>query len=251
MIHNLTPTATQVKMVYEIDFIPDSSPAAAKMKPARPIWMDVESGKIYPVFNVMKNSGKNNLFTYPNDDPNAYPAGTRQRNAWTADRDGVLLATAGHLHPGGLHTDLWLERNGAKVRAAKCGRFKTAKAAKKCLAKAPRGRGDKVHLFRSKAKYYEPAGASRGTSRCRPTRPNWKVAVKKGDVLTTTATYGTKRAAWWESMGIMVAYMADEAEGRETPTARASTCPASPRTATCARTATTAARRRTCPTHAS
>ena len=34
MIHNLTPTATQVKMVYEIDFIPDSSAAAKKMKPA-------------------------------------------------------------------------------------------------------------------------------------------------------------------------------------------------------------------------
>ena len=180
MIHNLTPTATQVKMVYEIDFIPDSSPAAAKMKPARPIWMDVESGKIYPVFNVMKNSGKNNLFTYPNDDPNAYPAGTRQRNAWTADRDGVLLATAGHLHPGGLHTDLWLERNGAKVRAAKCGRFKTAKAAKKCLAKAPRGRGDKVHLFRSKAKYYEPAGAVSWDVAMSATRPNWKVAGQEG-----------------------------------------------------------------------
>jgi plastocyanin len=216
MIHNLTPTATQVKMVYEIDFIPDSSPAAKKITPARPIWMDVESGKIYPVFNVMKNSGKNNLFTYPNDDPNAYPAG-RQRNAWTVDRDGVLLATAGHLHPGGLHTDLWLQRNGAKVKAAKCGRFKTAKAAKNCIAKSPRGRGNKVHLFQSKAKYYEPAGAVSWDVAMSATRPDWKVQLKKGDVLTTTATYGTKRAAWWESMGIMVAYMADEAPNARNP----------------------------------
>ena len=48
MIHNLTPIAKEVKMVYEIDFIPDSSPAAKNMKPARPIWMDVESGKTLP-----------------------------------------------------------------------------------------------------------------------------------------------------------------------------------------------------------
>jgi plastocyanin len=214
MIHNLTPVAKDVVMVYEIDFIPDSSAAAKKMKPARPIWMDVESGKLYPVFNVMKNSGEKNIFTYPNDDPNAYPAGTRQRNAWTVDRDGVLLATAGHLHPGGLHTDLWLQRNGAKVRAARCGRLETARAAKKCRAKSPRGRGSKVHLFRSDAKYYEPAGAVSWDVAMTATRPDWKVRVKKGDVLTTTATYGTKRAAWWESMGIMVAYMADEARGK-------------------------------------
>jgi plastocyanin len=216
MIHNLTPIAKEVKMVYEIDFIPDTSPAAKNIKPARPIWMDVESGKIYPVFNVLKNSGKKNIFTYPNDDPDAYPAG-RQRNAWTVDRDGVLLATAGHLHPGGLHTDLWLQRNGAKVRAAKCGKAKTARAAKKCRLKSPRGRGDKVHLFRSDAKYFEPAGAVSWDVAMTATRPDWKVNIKQGDVLTTTATYGTKRGAWWESMGIMVAYMADEAPGGKNP----------------------------------
>ena len=213
MIHNLTPVATRVMMVYEIDFIPDTSPAAKNMKPARPIWMDVESGKLYPVFNVEKNSGKNNIFTYPNDDPNAYPSGNR-RNAWVVDRPGILLATAGHLHPGGLHTDLWLQREGAKVRAAKCGRLEAAKAAKKCRLKSPRGRGSKVHLFQSKAKYYEPAGAVSWDVAMTATRPDWKVRVKKGDVLTTTATYGTKRAAWWESMGIMVAFMADEGKGK-------------------------------------
>ena len=35
MIHNLTPTATKVKMVYEIDFIPDTSPAAKKHQARR------------------------------------------------------------------------------------------------------------------------------------------------------------------------------------------------------------------------
>jgi plastocyanin len=46
------------------------------------------------------------------------------------------------------------------------------------------------------------------------TRPDWRVKVRRGDVLTTTATYNSKRAAWWESMGIMVTYMADSGPGR-------------------------------------
>ena len=78
--------------------------------------------------------------------------------------------------------DLWLQRNGAKVKAAKCGKAKTAKAAKKCRLKSPRGRGDKVHLFRSDAKYYEPAGAVSWDVAMTATRPNWKVAVKAGEM---------------------------------------------------------------------
>jgi plastocyanin len=217
MIHNLTPVPAKVKMIYEIDFIPDSSKAARKIKPVRPIWMDVENGKLYPVFNVEKNSGdrgKRKLFTYPNDDADAYTAGEPERNKWVVDRPGVLVATAGHLHPGGLHTDLWLERDGAKVRAAKCGRFATARAARRCRAKAPRGRGDKVHLFESRAKYFEPAGAVSWDVAMTATRPDWRVKLRKGDVLSTTATYTTDRAAWWESMGIMVAYMADSGPGK-------------------------------------
>ena len=46
------------------------------------------------------------------------------------------------------------------------------------------------------------------------TRPDWKVKIRKGDTLWTNATYNTKRAAWWESMGIMVAYMAEDGPGQ-------------------------------------
>jgi plastocyanin len=47
------------------------------------------------------------------------------------------------------------------------------------------------------------------------TRPAWRVKVRRGDVLSTTATYDSTRSAWWESMGIMVAYMADGGPGRD------------------------------------
>ena len=47
------------------------------------------------------------------------------------------------------------------------------------------------------------------------TPENWRVALKKGDTLEINATYETKRAGWYESMGIMVAYMAEGTAGKD------------------------------------
>jgi plastocyanin len=185
MIHNLTPVPTQVYMKYQIDFVPKGSAAARGMRAVRPIWMDVRKGEsnLYPVFNVKKGSGRNGRFTYPNDAKNPYGGGPR-RNRWVVDHSGVLVMTGGHLHPGGLYTDLKLTRNGRTVR-----------------------------LFRSKAKYFEPAGAVSWDVAMTVSRRDWKVKVKKGDVLSVSATYDTTRGSWWESMGIMPSFMANGGPG--------------------------------------
>lgn len=184
MIHNLTPRRMQLYISYQIDFIPDSAPAAKAIRPVRPVWMDVANGSVYPVFDVLRGSGgKDGEFTYPDDAKNPYPDG-RRRNTWRVDRDGVLVATAGHVHTGGLRTDLWLRR-----------------------------RGKRAHLFRSKARYFEPAGPVSWDVAMTATRPGWRVAVKRGDTLGISATYDTRRASWYESMGIMVVYMAGAGKG--------------------------------------
>jgi plastocyanin len=183
MIHNLTPVPTQVYMVYQIDFVPNGSAAARGMRAVRPIWTDVRKGNLYPVFNVRKGSGRHGRFTYPNDAKNPYRGGTKL-NQTVIDRPGVLVATGGHLHPGGLHTDLKLRRHGKTVR-----------------------------LFRSVAKYFEPAGAVSWDVAMTATRKDWRVKVRRGDVLSVSATYDSRRASWWESMGIMVVYMADRGPG--------------------------------------
>jgi plastocyanin len=41
------------------------------------------------------------------------------------------------------------------------------------------------------------------------TNDDYRVALKQGDVLRTTATYDSKCASWYESMGIMVLWYAD------------------------------------------
>ena len=94
--------------------------------------------------------GRDGRYTFPDE--------SRERNYTrhrvTIQQDGVLVGTGGHLHPGGLWTDLWLERGGRKVR-----------------------------LFRSRAKYFEPAGAV-----------SWDVAMEVTPARVAGRRQGRRRA---------------------------------------------------------
>ena len=237
MIHNLVPAPATLYITYEIDFVPETSPAAEGMRGVRPIWMDVVNPNPYPVFDTYKGSGgKDGEIVWPyeaKEDP--YKDGIK-RNMWTVDRDGVLVWSVGHVHTGGLDTDLYLNRNGAKYQGPKCPkpkilnrklkknstrslrqqRRKAANRYRKCRAKMPNVKGDRVHLFNSEAHYYEPAGPVSWDMAMRNTRPDWLVQVRAGDTLEVTTTYETKRASWYENMGINIGYMAD-GEGGKNP----------------------------------
>ena len=214
MVHNLTSQPMELYVSYDIDFIPDGSPAAEGLRPVRPVWMDVQNRTTYPVFDVHRGSGgADGRFSYPGEAENPYPNGLA-RNLWQVDRDGVLVTTAGHIHTGGLWNDLWLRRTGARYAGPNCASRRTAAQLRRCRRRAPSVRGNRAHLFRSIAKYWEPRGPVSWDVSMTATPANWRVAVKKGDILETSATYESKRASWYESMGIMVVYMADGAGGR-------------------------------------
>jgi plastocyanin len=185
MVHNLTARRYKVVITYDVDIVPRRS-APAGMKSVHPIWMDVQNGSFYPVFDVLKGSGTNGRYTYPDDARAPYRRG-HPKNEWTVPERGVLVHTFGHLHPGGLHVDLTLEREGRDAR-----------------------------LFASTAKYFEPAGAVSWDVSMTATRPDWAVAVRPGDVLKVSATYDTTRASWYESMGLAVVWMYD-GEGGANP----------------------------------
>ena len=142
MIHNLTPNPDKVYLTYDVDFVPADSALGRRMKPARPVWMDVQAGHAYPVFDVKKGAGRNNLFTYPDQARNPYGGGPKL-NEWRVDRPGTLLSTAGHVHPGGLFTDLEVVRPGATATRARRGRAGPVRGS----------RAHSVRLFRSVAKY--------------------------------------------------------------------------------------------------
>jgi hypothetical protein len=205
MLHNLLATPDEVSITYEIDFIPATAPEAASIKPARPAWMDVQNGETYPVFDVIKGEGTDGRYTYPDDAIAPYPDNPRTpevdepKNVWTVDRDSVLIGTGGHLHPGGLHTDLYVTRAGAGATASP--------------EAAEMVEGDTANLFTSKAYYYEPAGAVSWDVAMTVTPEDYRVALKAGDVLSMSTTYDSGRASWFESMGIMVMWLADGTDG--------------------------------------
>lgn len=201
MLHNLWPKSEKVWITYTLDFIPATAPQAKDIKEATPLWMDVKNGSVYPVFDVMKGSGKNGQFTFPDDATDPYKGG-KPVNRFTLPTDGTLIGTGGHLHPGGLRDDLWVERKGARPSAA---------------VTTKQGRPDTARLFSSVAKYFEPAGAVSWDVSMTVTGPNYRVQLKKGDTLETTTTYDTRRGSWYESMGIMVSWFVKDGTGGADP----------------------------------
>lgn len=174
MVHNLTPNPDKVYLTYEIDFLPDTEAAAQGMTTVRTQWMDAAGIKFYPVFDALRRLGQHGRYTFPDMARGAERKKIGFAHQWTVPNDGTLVATAGHLHPGGLHTDLYLTRNGQRVR-----------------------------LFRSDAHYFEPAGAVSWDVAMTSTPPDWKVQLRQGDVLDVTGTYDVSQASWYESMAIM------------------------------------------------
>jgi plastocyanin len=184
MLHNQTAAPETLWITYDVDFVPKDSRLGRAIMPVRPLWFDVRNGQAYPVFDVHRGSGgADQRFTYPDEAKNPYGDGRRQ-NVWTADRSGALVGAAGHVHPGGLSTDLALQRNGRSAR-----------------------------IFRSQAKYYDPRGPISWDLSMTTTDPGWRVGIRKGDRLRLSATYESRRASWYESMGIDYAWLAEGEHG--------------------------------------
>jgi hypothetical protein len=196
MIHDLTDRGAKVFITYDIDFVPASSPAAASIKPLHPIWMDVESRHIYPVFDVKRFSGKHGVYTFPDMAKNPYGKGPKL-NQFTVDHPGTLVGTAGHIHPGGLYDQLDLVRPGAHPSHGAI----------------PGSVANSVRLFRSFAHYFDPRGPISWDMAMTATPADWRPHVNSGDTMRVSTTYETKRASWLESMGIMVVWEAYDSDG--------------------------------------
>lgn len=186
MIHNLLPSEDQVYLTWTIDFLP--AEYAAGLRPVRTLWMDVAGLRAYPVFDANRSMGQKGRYTFPDQASGSEREKIGLAATFTADRDLTLVAAMGHLHPGGLHTDLKVNRG-----------------------------GDEKHLFRSEAVYFEPAGAVSWDTAMTVTKPDWRVAIRAGDKLSVSATYDVSRASWRESMGIMPLAVAEGDAGGKDP----------------------------------
>jgi plastocyanin len=183
MIHNLLPGKDTVYLTYKVDFVPADAPAAAGLTEVKPLWLDVAGLSAYPVFDVKRGwGGRDGRYTFPDEVATAAErrkVGSAQRVV--APQDMTLVWAGGHLHPGGLSTNLSVKRDNGARRA----------------------------LFKSEARYWEPAGAVSWDVAMTVTDPDWRVKVRRSDELRLSATYDAKRAAWYESMGIDFVFYAE------------------------------------------
>ena len=157
-------------------------------------WMDVEGVKPYPVFNALQGLGQRTASSRSPTRREEPVPGRPDDRATTGSSTATRRSstTAGHLHPGGLYTDLYLTRDGKTVR-----------------------------IFRSRANYFEPGG--RGLLGRRDERDGAGLAGARQEgrrpQRPTRPTTRTK-ASWYEVMGIMVVGITNGADGRRRPVHR-------------------------------
>ena len=198
MIHALgAEGGRSVYITWEIDWVPVTDPPRNDINEAEVEWLDVAGfPQIYPVFDAEVDFDRDGdgLFTFPDDVPtNPNVPGFEEaqkisRSAeWTVPGGGrTLVFGAGHLHPGGLNVDLEVARDGPDAGNVDGDDPSEVKP-----------------LFKSDAKYYEPAGAVSWDVSMEATRPDWRISLKAGDTVSIDATYDVSQASWYESMGIL------------------------------------------------
>jgi plastocyanin len=202
MIHNLTADGgRQIYITWEIEWVPETTPARTDIKAAVIQWLDVAGApQVYPVFDAERGFDTNGdgEYVFPDEVPSdpavpGYEEASKVSSAgsWTVPgAEGVARRTlvfgAGHLHPGGLHVDLQVARDGPDAGSVD---------------------GDDPSeirpLFRSDAHYYEPAGAVSWDVSMEATRPDWRISLQGGDTVSIDATYDVRKSSWYESMGIL------------------------------------------------
>lgn len=197
MIHNLNASdGRSIYITWEIDWVPETTPARTDLNEVNVRWLDVAGApQVYPVFDAEKGydldgDGK---WTFPDEvpeDPTAPGYEERPKisdaREWIVPQSGATLVFgAGHLHPGGLNVGVWVARDGPDNGT-----------------EPGDSEGEVKRLFRSDARYYEPAGAVSWDVALEATPRDWRISLKPGDKVYINVTYDVKRASWYESMGI-------------------------------------------------
>ena len=165
MIHNLNAEGGRsIYITWEIDWVP-AAPGRTDINATNIQWLDVAGApQIYPVFDAERGFDRDGdgKFIFPDDVPtDPSEPGYEERGKisetadWTVPPGGrTLVFGAGHLHPGGTSVDLEVARDGPDAGTVDGDDPSEVKP-----------------LFRSDAKYYEPAGAVSWDVSMEATRP--------------------------------------------------------------------------------
>lgn len=223
MVHNALATPDSVWLTYDIDFVGREDAERLGLAPVKPLWLDVQKRRIHedapstssnPVFNVQRGFGHVDAETgervcrWPDENCarfDTYGNVTPQQGVTESDGGfsiagqdyvvpahmaGTIVGLGGHLHPGGIRTEVSVVRDGVEKL---------------------------VNV--SDALYWDYDDPTRIGSE--PTSWNfsmtvtgapldWKVKIREGDVVRLNAVYDSEIASWYENMGIVVALVATD-----------------------------------------
>lgn len=223
MVHNALANPDVVWLTYEIDYIAQADADRLGLVPVKPLWLDVQKKRIHPdapstsanpVYHAQRGFGHVDEETgemvcrWPDENcarfdtyGNVTPQQGVPEEELGADirgqdyvvpksMAGTIIGLGGHLHPGGIRTEVSLVRGGQEKM---------------------------INL--SDALYWDYEDPSRIGAE--PTSWNfsmtvtgapmdWKVKVREGDVIRLNAVYDTEIASWYENMGIVVALIAPD-----------------------------------------
>ncbi|MDQ3964729.1 MAG: hypothetical protein M3277_12595 [Actinomycetota bacterium] len=230
MVHSEVVQPKEVWITYEIDYVAEDDAEKIGIVPTKPVWLDVQHEPIArgapdtsgnPVFNVQKGFGHFDedlgqmVCSWPKENcarHDVYGGDTPQQGKpiqipgadWkvTKDMAGTLITIGGHLHPGGINDEVSLVRDGKEV---------------------PIHISDAIYWDRKFVGVDEEGDNLKRKDTDRGGGPmnswdfsmtgtgaflDWKVKVKKGDILRLNATYDSEFASWYENMGIVMAWVA-------------------------------------------
>ena len=223
MVHNALAKPDSVWLTYAIDFVDQASADELGLVPVKPLWLDVQKKRIHPdapstsanpVYNVQRGFGHvdeetgERVCRWPDENCarfDVYGNVTPQQGVPEEELGvdiqgqdyvvpegmaGTIIGLGGHLHPGGIRTEVSVVRGGVQKM---------------------------VNI--SDALYWDYENPSRIGSQ--PTSWNfsmtltgapldWKVKVKPGDTIRLNAVYDSELASWYENMGIVVALVAPD-----------------------------------------
>jgi plastocyanin len=193
MIHNLLATPDNVFITYEVDFIPERSVAPGSIRPVEPFWLDVAGyNGANPIYNTQRGFGAvPGECSFPREECAGFDpygktdiagqgiAGNGFGYSATPPA-GTIVWMVGHVHPGGLRTDVDIVRAGTGTK----------------------------RVFTSDAVYWDPNGPVSWDMAMETTRPDYRLRISPGDRLVLNSVYETSRASWYEGMGIVVLFIA-------------------------------------------
>ena len=206
MIHNLTPTpdATSTSPTTSTSSRPGRRPTRASAT-STTVWIDVEAGRSIPSSTSTRAPGGAR--------PPLHVPATSRRRPMRARRDQV--------------------DGPARTACSSAPRATCTRAGCGPTCRLTRD-GRTVRLFRSKAKYFEPAGAVSWDVAMTATPENWRVGVQARATCCRSRRPTTRGAPPGTSRWGSCPSRSTPAARARTRSPRTSTCPARSRTATCA-----------------